>query len=201
MKYATLLLLFALTLSGCAALDALLLGRMRDAQGQDLFITADGRLTTESHDSEGRPHEPAFHAGPGEGAQALMQGAAALGGPWGGALGAGLGLLAAAYAALRGRRRVSAERAKTAAFSGGMALVVGLLEDLKSGALDADKNGRVSLAEIREYVRRRGKEAINPAFVAEVVRIVTGTFTETEKQRLLEEAAERLAGRPGPRGA
>ncbi|NUO17566.1 MAG: hypothetical protein HUU03_14125, partial [Planctomycetaceae bacterium] len=105
------------------------------------------------------------------------------------------------YAALRGRRRVSAERAKTAAFSGGMALVVGLLEDLKSGALDADKNGRVSLAEIREYVRRRGKEAINPAFVAEVVRIVTGTFTETEKQRLLEEAAERLAGRPGARDA
>ena len=79
------------------------------------------------------------------------------------------------------------------ASSGGMALLVGVLEDIKTGALDADRNGRISLAEIREYIRKRGKEALKPAFVAEVVRIVTSTLTPSENQRALEEAAAKLA--------
>lgn len=180
-------------LSGCALLDSLLLGRMKNEQGQELFIDRDGKLTRESHDARGNPHEPAYTSEPSEAASALAAGAQALGGPWGAAAGAGLGLIAAAYAALRGRRQVSAERVKTAAWQGGMALLVSVLEDIKQGAIDADKNGKISVAEIREYIRKRGKEALKPAFVAEVVRIVTSTITPTEKQRALEEAAAKLA--------
>lgn len=187
------LMALCLLLSGCALLDSLMLNRLRDAQGQELFIDREGKLTREAHDAQGRPHEPAYSSEPGSAVDALAQGAAALGGPWGAAIGGGLGLIAAAYAALRGRRQVNAERAKGAAWQGGMALLVSVLEDIKSGAIDADKNGKISLAEIREYVRRRGKEALKPAFVAEVVRIVTSTLTPTEKQRALEEAATKLA--------
>ncbi len=180
-------------LSGCALLDSLMLGRMRDEQGQELYVDRDGKLTREAKDAHGNPNEPAYGSGPSDAVSALTAGAQALGGPWGAAAGAGLGLIAAAYAALRGRRQVDAERAKSAVWQGGMALLVGVLEDIKTGAIDADKNGKISLAEIREYIRKRGKEALKPAFVAEVVRIVTSTLTPTEKQRALEEAAAKLA--------
>ncbi len=180
-------------LSGCALLDSLMLGRMRNAQGQELYLDREGKPTREATDAQGNPNEPAYESGPSDAVSALAAGAQALGGPWGAAIGSGLGLIAAAYAALRGRRQVNAERAKGAAWQGGMALLVGVLEDIKTGALDADRNGRISLAEIREYIRKRGKEALKPAFVAEVVRIVTSTLTPTEKQRALEEAAGKLA--------
>lgn len=180
-------------LSGCALLDSLMLGRMRDPQGQELYVDREGKLTHEAKDAQGNPNEPAYESGPSDTVNALAAGAQALGGPWGAAIGGGLGLIAAAYAALRGRRQVNAERAKGAAWQGGMALLVGVLEDIKTGALDADRNGKISLAEIREYIRKRGKEALKPAFVAEVVRIVTSTLTPTEKQRALEEAAGKLA--------
>ncbi len=184
--------LLAFSISGCGMLDSLLLGRMRNERGQELFVTAQGQLTHAGRDANGQENEPAYGSAPSEGVNALMLGAQVLGGPWGAAAGAGLGLIAAAYAALRGRRQVNAERAKTAAWQGGMALLVGVLEDLKNGAIDADRNGRITLKEIREYIRKRGKEALKPAFVAEVVRIVTGTLTQTEKQKALEEAAARL---------
>lgn len=195
MRYATLAVLVSLCvfISGCALLDSFMLNRLRDAQGQELYIDREGKLTREAHDAQGKPHEPAYSSEPSGAVNALAQGAAALGGPWGAAIGGGLGFIAAAYAALRGRRQVSAERAKGAAWQGGMALLVSVLEDIKSGAIDADRNGKISLAEIREYVRRRGKEALKPAFVAEVVRIVTSTLPPTEKQRALEEAAAKLA--------
>lgn len=180
-------------LSGCALLDSLMLGRMRNAQGEELYIDREGKLTREAADAQGNAHEPAYSSEPSEAVSALAQGAQALGGPWGAAAGAGLGLIAAAYAALRGRRQVNAERAKTEAWQGGMALLVNVLEDIKSGAIDADRNGKISPTEIREYIRKRGKEALKPAFVAEVVRIVTSTLTQTEKQRALEEAAGKLA--------
>lgn len=180
-------------LSGCALLDSLMLGRMRNAQGQELYLDREGKPTREATDAQGNPNEPAYESGPSDAVSALAAGAQALGGPWGAAIGSGLGLIAAAYAALRGRRQVNAERAKGAAWQGGMALLVGVLEDIKTGALDADRNGKISLAEIREYIRKRGKEALKPAFVAEVVRIVTSTLTPTEKQRALEEAAGKLA--------
>ena len=179
--------------SGCALLDSLMLGRMRNAQGQELYLDREGKPTREATDAQGNPNEPAYESGPSDTVSALAAGAQALGGPWGAAIGGGLGLIAAAYAALRGRRQVNAERAKGAAWQGGMALLVGVLEDIKTGALDADRNGKISLAEIREYIRKRGKEALKPAFVAEVVRIVTSTLTPTEKQRALEEAAGKLA--------
>lgn len=189
----TTLISLCVFLSGCALLDSLMLSRMRDAQGEELYLDRNGKLTREAHDAQGKPHEPAYSSEPSGAVDALAQGAQALGGPWGAAIGGGLGLIAAAYAALRGRRQVNAERAKGAAWQGGMALLVGVLEDIKSGAIDADRNGKISLAEIREYVRKRGKEALKPAFVAEVVRIVTSTLTPTEKQRALEEAAAKLA--------
>jgi hypothetical protein len=195
MRHFILVLLVALAcfLSGCAMLDSLLLGRMRNEQGQELYLDRDGKLTREAADAQGNPNEPAYGSGPSDAVNALAAGANALGGPWGAAAGAGLGLIAAAYAALRGRRQVNAERAKGAAWQGGMSLLVSVLEDVKSGAIDADRNGKISLAEIREYIRKRGKEALKPAFVAEVVRIVTSTLTPTEKQRALEEAAGKLA--------
>ncbi len=188
-----LLVAMACFLSGCALLDSLMLSRMRNEQGQELYVDREGRFTREATDAQGNPHEPAYGSGPSDAVSALAAGAQALGGPWGAAAGAGLGLIAAAYTALRGRRQVNAERAKGAAWQGGMALLVGVLEDIKSGAIDADRNGKISLAEIREYIRKRGKEALKPAFVAEVVRIVTSTLTPTEKQRALEEAAAKLA--------
>ncbi|CAG0979985.1 hypothetical protein PLCT2_01845 [Planctomycetaceae bacterium] len=180
-------------LSGCALLDSLMLSRMRNEQGQELYVDREGKLTREAADAQGNAHEPAYSSEPSEAVGALAQGAQALGGPWGAAAGAGLGLIAAAYAAMRGRRQVNAARAKTEAWQGGMALLVNVLEDIKTGAIDADRNGKISLKEIREYVRKRGKEALKPAFVAEVVRIVTSTLTPTEKQRALEEAAAKLA--------
>jgi hypothetical protein len=193
MKHTLLVCALALTLGGCALLDSLMLSRMKNSRGEDLFVDGRGELTTESKDAGGRENEPAYGSAPGDGVSALSALAQAFGGPWGAAAGAGLGLITAAYAALRGRRQLSAERAKAAAWQGGMALLVSVIEDLKNGAIDADKNGRIKLAEIREYIRKRGKEALKPAFVAEVVRIVTSTLSETEKQRALEEAAAKLA--------
>lgn len=195
MKRLTLVLFLALTLplTGCALFDSLFMDQQRDDQGRPLFIDEQGLLTPQAvNPATGAAREAAYSGAPSPLAKGAQGAAASLFGPWGAAAGAGVGLLAGLYAALRGKRRVNAERAKAAAWQGGMTLLVSVIEDIKNGRMDTDKNGRVSLAEVRDYVRKRGRDALNPDFISEVVRIVNSTLPEAEKSAALQTAAANL---------
>lgn len=174
-------------ISGCALLDGLLLEPRRDEQGRPLFTDENGELTTVPQNPlTGQPHRPAFTGSP---SPLAREAATALGGPWGALAGAGAGLLASLYAALRGRRRLAAERARSHVWQDGMTLLVKMIEDIKAGRAAARKDGVTSLREIREFVRRRGKDAVHPEFLAEVVRVLNSNLPEADKQAALARAA------------
>ncbi|MCC6573292.1 MAG: hypothetical protein IT462_05815 [Planctomycetes bacterium] len=188
--FLALVVSLTLLLSGCALLDGLFMDPQRDAQGRPLFVDEQGRLTPEAvNPATGVAREPAYSGAPSPLAAGATGAASTLLGPWGAAAGAGIGLFASVYAALRGKRRIDAERAKSAAWQGGMTLLVGVIEDIKNGRIDADRNGKVSLKEIAAYVSKRGRDAINPDFVAEVVRIVNSTLPEADKSAALAKLA------------
>jgi hypothetical protein len=183
MRTFTLALLFVL-LPGCALLDAFLPVRevhATDDTGAPLYLTPEGETTTAAHAPDGAPHRPLTVA--------LMRPPAApdftaLIGPWGALIGGLLAAGAGAYARARNRQRLQETRLRARAEAGlgesaaTLAFLVRLVEKLKAGGpeLDTDGDGRVSLAELKAYVRDRGARFKDPAFLAEVVRIAEASM-------------------------
>jgi len=186
MRAATLILAGTLALfclGGCALLDGLMgeaTVQATDADGKPLFKAPDGTLTTERIDpASGRANPPAEFAFV-SGDSAVVSGAAGLAGmlgPWG-ALAGALGTLGAGiYARARNRQRLNeiglrrqAERQLDLAGSGA-AFLAGLIEKIKEGeAIDTDRNGKISIDELKAWVRAQGKNFRDPEFLTEVVK-------------------------------
>lgn len=169
--------------------------------GQALYEDASGTLTTSPVDTRtGAPNRPKrirlVQPGPNVRGAA---GFAANFGPWGALIGA-LGTGAAGlYARLRNRQRLNEiglrKQAEQQLDETGSALVFALrlIEKIKTAGpeLDRDGDGKVSLEEIKQFVRDRGSRFADPEFLAQVVRIANASLTPAQ------EAAElrRMAGR------
>lgn len=181
-------------LAGCALLDEFFLEPLSTPEGDPLYeLEAGGRveLTTSPVDpATGEALPRARSAEPAEGARVLQNSAEALGGPWGGAAGGAVGLLVGLYAALRGRKKLRRERAVREATGGALTVTASVLQDLATGAIDADRNGKVSAAEIGDYIRERIRRyASQPESLERLLGALAGTLSETERRRALEEAA------------
>lgn len=195
-------LMLLLTLTGCAALDALLLEPLYAEDGQQQYIDVaatealppeikakgDVVLVKASDRVPGREYEVAYS---GEASSTLgsVGGLLNLIPGWGGLATGVLGLFGGGYAAIRGKKKINAAKAGKAAFAGLSAELVQTIEAIKAGELDEDKNGKISTDEIAAYVKKRGKDFIKPEFLAEVVRISTSTLEPSVKQKRLEELA------------
>jgi hypothetical protein len=194
-----LLLICVPMLCGCALMDSLMLDPMRDANGERLYIDISATealpeaereagkavLVRESQREPGRAYEQAYRAEPSAAVRQVESLANLIPG-WGGLAAALTGLFAGGYAALRGKRRLEAAVAGRAAMAGLSAELVSTIEAIQRGELDTDGDGKVSLREIRAFVRKRGKRALKPDVLARVVNIVTSSLTPTEQQRELE---------------
>lgn len=194
-----------LTVSGCALLDSLVGEREVQAvtdTGLPIYEAADGTLTTEPNDpATGAVNAPKMirlvhpEGGTLTGAQGLLGSF----GPWGALAGTVLGAAGGLYARLRNRQRLAAlgaqrqAEAQLDATGSALTFAVRMVEKIKEGAaLDADRNSRVDLAEVRAWVRDRGGRFGNPEFLAEVVRIANASLSPAETVAALKAAAVRV---------
>lgn len=175
------LTLCLLVLGGCALLDGLLGERetqARDDAGRPLFENARGELTPDPVDpATGLPNQPRMIT------LVDPDGAASFGnllagfGPWGALAGAFTTLGAGVYARGRNRQRLREAGLRQQAeqqldgTKAAAAFAVQLLEHIKEGkAVDCDGNGRVSLEEVKAWVRRQGEKFSNPALLQSLVK-------------------------------
>jgi hypothetical protein len=198
MKKFLLALLVSATLfmTGCRALDSLLLDPMVDIEtGEQLYVDLEATealpesakengevvVVLESERVPGREYELAY-SGDESATVKSAKGLISTLGPWG-ALGGGLlSLLTGGYAAARGRKKFKLGGTKELLTSE----LVKMIEELKAN--DGDLN---------ETVKKLGSKVKDPEYLKEVVRIVTGDFSDSERQKLLEKAAADAVKRNG----
>lgn len=191
-----ILLLCLFTLPGCALLDSLLgetTVQATDEHGRPLFESAQGDPTTDAVDqATGLPNPPRTVAlvNP-QGAQSAADWLAALG-PWGALAGAITTFAAGAYARARNRQRLREaglrRQAEAQLDLTGSALTFALrmIEKIKQGeAVDANKDGRVSLKEIREWVRKQGADFADPRYLADLVKIANQSLPSASEREAL----------------
>ena len=196
------LLALGLTLSGCALLDSLVGEREVQAvtdTGLPIYETPDGTLTTETKDpATGAAYTPKMirlvhpEGGTLTGAQGLLGSF----GPWGALAGTLLGAAGGVYARIRNKQRLAAvgatkqAEAQLDATASALTFAVRMVEKIKEGtALDTDRNEKVDLAEVREWVRAQGGRFANPEFLAEVVRIANASLSPADVTAALKSAA------------
>lgn len=195
MRY-LLLFLCLLALPGCALLDSLLgetTVQATDEQGRPLFQDARGEPTTEAVDpTTGLPNPPRTVAlvNP-QGAQTAADWLAALG-PWGALAGAITTFAAGAYARARNRQRLREAgmrrqaEAQLDATGSALTFALRMIEKIKQGeAVDANKDGRVSLKEIRAWVRKQGADFADPHYLADLVKIANQSLPSASEREAL----------------
>ncbi|MCC7509190.1 MAG: hypothetical protein IT464_07425 [Planctomycetes bacterium] len=191
-----LLLLCVLALPGCALLDSLLgetTVQATDEHGRPLFENAQGDPTTDAVDqATGLPNPPRTVAlvNP-QGAQSAADWLALLG-PWGALAGAITTFAAGAYARARNRQRLREagmrRQAEAQLDLTGSALTFALrmIERIKQGeAVDANKDGRVSLKEVQQWVRRQGASFADPRYLADLVKIANQSLPSAQERDAL----------------
>ena len=195
MKNLILILLFsvALLVTGCAFTDRLLLSPKTTPDGQELYIErTTGEETTNVIGKDGKPNERAYNAAPSgavTGASSLL----GLAGPWGAVAGYGMGILATVYAALRSKSAINAAKARAAAIKAGMVLVNAVVADWKSGILDTDRDGVVSLAEIADYIKAKAIKSLTPEGIPAILKVISdAVMPEPVKAAELEKIAAEL---------
>ena len=136
-------------------LDQTLLARETTPDGKELFIDhKTGERTTEPVGADGIANEPAYLS------TRLLLSLALLSSSDLPALGVLL-LVMALVSLLRStgssaaKGAIDAAKARAAAIKAGMPIVLSIVADWKSGVLDADKDGVVSIAEIADYIKHR----------------------------------------------
>lgn len=191
-----LLLLCLLALPGCALLDSLLgetTVQATDEHGRPLFEDARGEPTTDAVDAAtGLPNPPRTVAlvNP-QGAQSATDWLAALG-PWGALAGAITTFAAGAYARARNRQRLREAglrrqaEAQLDATGSALTFALRMIEKIKQGeAVDANKDGRVSLKEVRDWVQKQGASFEDPRYLADLVKIANQSLpSEAERKAL-----------------
>jgi hypothetical protein len=173
-----------LLLSGCA----MFLDQVRNDKGEPLFRhEVSGEVLPESEIPAGQRDnfEPVWSGKPGPVLSTLGAVLGLVGGPWGAVAGTGIAAIAGLSAAALNRRKLNVEKAGKEAAMSGMTLAVSILEDIKSGKVDIDENGKIDAEEIADYIKKRAKDALTPEFFNEVVRIVTSALPEEQKAKAL----------------
>jgi hypothetical protein len=192
MKTFTILMLCAALLCGCALLDSLLgeqTVHATDAQGRALYETPDGRTTTDAADpvtGERYKAKEVVLVNP-DGAASVAEWLNVLG-PWGALAGAATTLAAGVYARVRNRQRLNEagmrKQAEEQLDLSGSALTFALrmIEKIKQGeAVDANRDGRVNLKEIQQWVRQQGVKFEDPGYLAELVKIANGSLPAAKR--------------------
>lgn len=175
-------LMFAL--SGCA----MFLDQLKNERGEPMYRNSvTGEMLPESEIPSGKmdEFEPVWSGKPGPALTTLGAILGIVGGPWGAAAGGAIAAVAGVGAAVGNKRKYNVAAAGQEAAMDGMKLAISIVEDLKSGKVDLDSDGKVSVKEMGEYVRSRAKDALKPEFFNEVVRIVTSGLPEAEKAKAL----------------
>lgn len=195
MRYVIIALLL-LGLSGCALLDGLL-GTTSvpatDDQGRPIYEDAHGHPTHLPADPvTGQAHKPRTVTliNP-DGAAGAANWLSALG-PWGALAGALATFGAGTYARVRNRQRLREaglrKQAEGQLDATGSALTFALrmIEKIKQGdAIDANKDGRVSLKEIQEWVRKQGASFEDPRYLADLVKIANQSLPTAAERKAL----------------
>ncbi|MCW8134724.1 MAG: hypothetical protein KIT75_03525 [Planctomycetota bacterium] len=181
------LLAVLLLLSGCALLDGLLgetETHLHNDAGQPLYIDAAGNETTAPVDaSTGKPNPPlTIKTVNPDGAAGAASWLSSFG-PWGALLGTLTTFGAGLYARVRNKQRLKEAGARRQAESqldlahSAEKFLVRLIEQIKQGdAVDANKDGKVDLKEIQEWVRRQGGKFTDPAYLQRLVNEANGAL-------------------------
>lgn len=176
-----LLITLIFALPACALLDSFLPTKQQQASddnGQLLYIDSSGQTTTSINDViTGQPNKPLnielLEAPPQAGQWTKQLG------PWGGVAGGLLALLGGIYARMQNRKRlreagmrrqaeVELDLSKQSA-----EFLAKLIEQIKEGeAVDLDADGRVSLSEIKMWVRSQGRRFHDPKLLAKLLKTI-----------------------------
>lgn len=170
-----------LVLGGCALLDGLLGERetqARDDTGRPLFENPRGEITHEPVDAAtGLPNRPRMVTLVDPDGAGLFSDLLRGFGPWGALAGALTTLGAGVYARGRNRQRLREAGLRQQAeqqldgTKAAAAFAVQMLEHIKEGkAVDCDGNGRVSLEEVKAWVRAQGENFSDPALLQSLVK-------------------------------
>lgn len=195
---AAVALVWVLTLCGCAMLDGLFLKpaktpsgelafrdvKASDAAGKDVIVPASERVP-------GREYEQVF-TDQSTGVAEIAGGVLGLIPGWGQLAAGATSLFAGIYLAIRGRKKLSMATLKGSAMEMGLQFAASVVADFVSGKIDADKDGKVSIDEIKRYVAERAKDALKPEFVTEIIRIFTSSMEPAERQKAVEAAVFEL---------
>lgn len=194
----------SVTLGGCALLDSLMLEPLTFQDGSDAWIDVEATesLPEDQRDAgavvlvkgsdriPGRKYERAYK----DESNGLLPGIGnAVGsnfGAWGAIAGPIGGIVAAVYAAIRGRRKFSLAKAGQGLMALALVEFAKTMQDMKDGKIDTDADGKVALNEISAYIAKRGKDSANPEFIKRVVEIALSSMVESDKQKKLEELAD-----------
>ncbi|MBX3459990.1 MAG: hypothetical protein KF696_08495 [Planctomycetes bacterium] len=194
MRYAIVAML--LMLPGCALLDGLLgttTVQATDDHGRPIYEDLQGQPTHLPADpATGQPHQPRTITlvNP-DGAASVADWLGGLG-PWGALAGALATFGAGAYARVRNRQRLREagmrKQAEDQLDATGSALTFALrmIEKIKQGeAIDADNDGRVSLKEVRQWVRSQGASFEDPRYLADLVKIANQSLPTAAERKAL----------------
>ncbi len=176
------IILFLATLPACALLDSFLPTQQQqatDEDGQQLYTNEDGQTTTDAVDSKtGQQNEPVKITLLDAPTPQATQWAQKLG-PWGGVAGGLLAILGGVYARVRNRQRLREAGMRKRAESEldlskqSAEFLARLIEKIKEGqAVDSDADGKVSIGEIRTWVKSQGSRFKDPKFLADLVRSI-----------------------------
>ena len=193
MKNVLLALLVTVTLflAGCAFTDRFLLKR-EVQDGVELYTDSSGNPTKDAVDPvTGKSNEPRYESAPAAGVSGLASLLRIFPG-WGDAAFYGVVSLASIYATIRAKK-FTASRARQAAIRAGMPIVLSIVADIKSGVLDTDKDGVVSISEIAEYIKKKALASLTPEGIQGIVKVVyDAVMPEPEKTVALEDIAAEL---------
>lgn len=171
------LLAMLLLLSGCALMDSIL-GAEEQAvtndAGQQLYETPQGDETTDPVDPvTGIANKPITRRVVTGGNANWAAGLLNLLGPWGALAGAVMTAGTGIYASARNKQRKVSDQ-KAAAAREAAAFLSRMVESIKEGdAVDADKNGKIDVDEIKDWVRRQGGKFADPEYLRKLVNEAT----------------------------
>lgn len=211
MRKLLLLTLFTVAMfaSGCAFLDSLLLEPLRDPEGNQQYVDLTATAMLPKSDREaglvvlvdeadmvpGHEYEIAYSDDPSATLGTVGSVLGSIPG-WGGLAALVAGAAGSFYATIRGKKKLVAATALSNKWAGVAKHGIKVIEAIKNHPWDTDSDGKIELEEIEDgivlIVRALGKDAADPEFLSDVVRALTGSFEESERQKLLESIAAKV---------
>lgn len=193
MKNFLLVALFSavMVVSGCAFMDSLILERVKNEDGVEMFTDSDNHLTEDAINPEtGEPNQPAYRSATSPEFEAVKNVAANASGPFAPLVIGLLGLFGTGYAAVRGRRKVNGEKIVSDILKRLSTLALKVYSDFKEGIIDVDGDGTISLEEMRRYALESG---VSMDAAVDMLKIAQSGMPPTEMQKALDELVKKHA--------